>query len=227
MPDDVVDQIRDLLGQCTPDQQRKLLAELRLLHPIHEFEKVIGAPAETILGAIHRAQELTVRMLRGVIAEAAFHTFEMPRLETLGWKDVTEVGNFAYDYLLADHVGPVRVQVKLQRSERGAPLIKKGARYGYNSDVFIVETQKTRTGNDAKEGKTRPYRFGEFDILAVSMQPSSGRWDTFMYAPTPRLLAAKDTALLATYQPISQGPSRVWSDDFVVAVNMLRETSMV
>ena len=28
---------------------------------------------------------------------------------------------------------------------------------------------------------TRPYRFGEFDILAVSMHPSTNDWNRFMY----------------------------------------------
>ncbi len=30
---------------------------------------------------------------------------------------------------------------------------------------------------------TRPYRFGDFNILAVCMEPSYARWDRFHYIP--------------------------------------------
>lgn len=53
--------------------------------------------------------------------------------------------------------------------------MKSGTRYGFEGEVFMTETQKTRTGTDGEENQTRPYRYGEFDILAVSMQPSTGR----------------------------------------------------
>ena len=59
--------IRNLLEQCSPEEQAALFRELRERHQIHEFEGVIGAPAEMILEAVHRAPELTRRMLRGVI----------------------------------------------------------------------------------------------------------------------------------------------------------------
>ena len=62
-------------GQCTAEEQAMIFRELRARHIIHDFERVIGAPAEMILEAIHRAPELTRRMLRGVIADSAFRTF--------------------------------------------------------------------------------------------------------------------------------------------------------
>jgi hypothetical protein len=34
---------------------------------------------------------------------------------------------------------------------------------------------------------TRPYRFNEFDLLAVSMQASTGSWHSFIYVPTKAL----------------------------------------
>ena len=118
--------IRELLAQCSVGEQATLFRELRARHLIHEFEEIIGAPAEMILDAVHRAPELTRRMLRGVIADAAFRQFAVLPLAEAGWRDVTPAGNFAYDYVLDDDAGAVTVQVKLQRSERGAPVVKRG-----------------------------------------------------------------------------------------------------
>lgn len=119
--------IRDLLSKCSDEERMVVFKELRELHQIHEFEEIIGAPAETILEAVHRAPELTRRMLRGVIADAAFRSHVLPGLEPLGWRDVTPAGNFAFDYRLEDANGAVTVQVKLQRSERGLPKVAKDA----------------------------------------------------------------------------------------------------
>ncbi len=76
--------IRELLKQCSSDEREKLFRELRNQHSIHEFEGVIGAPAEMILEAVHRAPELTRRMLRGVIADAAFRTNVVNSLKSFG-----------------------------------------------------------------------------------------------------------------------------------------------
>ncbi|MFZ1827344.1 MAG: hypothetical protein WAW42_00925, partial [Candidatus Competibacteraceae bacterium] len=123
--------IRELLADCSTEERETLFRELRQRHQIHVFESVIGAPAEMILEAVHRAPELTRRMLRGVIADAAFRTFVVPTVEPIGWQDVTPEGNFPFDYLLKNEVGAVSVQVKLQRSERGAPVVRDGRRYGF------------------------------------------------------------------------------------------------
>lgn len=175
-----------------------------------------------ILEAVHRAPELTRRMLRGVIADAAFRTFVVPVIQPNGWRDVTPEGNFAFDYKLDDGAGPVTVQVKLQRSERGAPVVKKGERFGFGPEVFMTETQKTRTGTDGKENQTRPYRYGEFDILAVSMQPSTGQWDRYMYTLGRWLLPGKQDGDIATLQPVTMEPGEFWTDDFRIAAQWFR-----
>lgn len=217
-----LDAIRELLGQCTPEDEAVLFREMRARHLIHEFERVIGAPAEMILEAVHRAPELTRRMLRGVIADAAFRTFVVPSVAPHGWRDVTPEGNFAYDYKLDDGAGPVTVQVKLQRSERGAPVVKIGTRYGFAGEVFMTETQKTRTGTDGEDNQTRPYRYGEFDILAVSIQPSTGKWDRYMYTLGRWLLSGKKAGEMATLQPVSKAPDEWWTDDFRTAAQWFR-----
>lgn len=213
--------IRELLSKCSPEERKALFHELRQQHVIHEFERVIGAPAEMILEAVHRAPELTRRMLRGVIADAAFRTYVVPTVLVHGWRDVTPDGNFAYDYKMDDGQGPITVQVKLQRSERGAPVVRKGQRYGFDGNVFTTETQKTRTGLDSGE-KTRPYRYGEFDVLAVSMQPSTGKWDRYMYTLGRWLLAGKKTNEMATMQPVAMTINEFWTDDFSVAAAWFR-----
>lgn len=222
MTDDNLTAIRELLAQCSPEERETLFRELRQRHIIHEFEQIIGAPAEMILEAIHRAPELTRRMLRGVIADAAFRTFVVPAVAAQGWRDVTPEGNFAYDYMMEDSQGRVSVQVKLQRSERGTPVVRDGVRYGFEGEVFMTETQKTRTGNDGGGEKTRPYRYGEFDILAVSMQPSTGKWDHYRYTLGRWLLPGKGENEMATLQPVSMKPNGFWTDDFSTAAVWFR-----
>jgi hypothetical protein len=222
-----LDAIRRLLAQCSPEDEAALFRELRARHRIHEFEQVIGAPAEMILEAVHRAPELTRRMLRGVIADAAFRVFVVPSAAARGWQDVTAEGNFAYDYKLDDGRGPVTVQVKLQRSERGSPVVREGKRYGLAGEVFMTETQKTRTGTDGAANQTRAYRYGEFDVLAVSMQPSTGRWDRYLFTLGRWLLPGKHPTEMATLQPVPKAPDDRWTDDFCVAAQWLRTTNPV
>lgn len=223
MSEETLKAVRELLAQCTRDERTAIFQELRAAHPIHPYETVVGAPAEMILEAVYRAPELTRRMLRGVIADAAFRTFVIAALAGRGWRDVTPEGNFAYDYIVEDGKGPITVQVKLQRSERGAPVLKDGKRYGFDGEVFMTETQKTRTGTDGDENKTRPYRYGEFDVLAVSMQPSSGRWDSYMYTLGRWLLPGKTAGEVATLQPVTKTSGELWTDNFEVAARWFRE----
>ncbi|HMO45971.1 MAG TPA: hypothetical protein PKB14_08055 [Rubrivivax sp.] len=222
MSEETLEAVRELLAQCTPEERAAIFKELRATHPIHPYEAVIGAPAEMILEAVYRAPELTRRMLRGVIADAAFRTFVVGVLAARGWRDVTPEGNFAYDYSVDDGNGPITVQVKLQRSERGAPVVKDGKRYGFDGEVFMAETQKTRTGTDGDENQTRPYRYGEFDVLAVSMQPSSGNWGSYMYTLGRWLLPGKTESEMATLQPVTKTAGEFWADDFEVAARWFR-----
>lgn len=222
MTDATLAAIRDLLSQCSLEEQETIFRELRKSHLIHEYEKIIGAPAEMILEAFHHAPDLTRRMLRGVIADAAFRTIVIPMLSAGGWNDVTPVGNFAYDYKLDDGHGPVSVQVKLQRSKGGQPLIESGTKYGFVGDVFMTETQKSRQGQDSKNNETRPYRYGEFDVLAVSLQPSTGKWDRYMYTLGRWLLPSENVGEIEKLQPVAQQPNEFWTDNFAVAAVWFR-----
>jgi hypothetical protein len=223
MSEETLNTVRALLAQCTPEERAAVFRELRASHAIHPYEAAVGAPAEMILEAVHRAPELTRRMLRGVIVDAAFRTFIVAALEGHGWRDVTPEGNFAYDYCVDDGQGPIRIQVKLQRSASGAPVVKDGKRYGFEGEVFMTETQRSRTGTDGAANQTRPYRYGEFDMLAVSLQPSTGTWDSYMYTLGRWLLPGKTAGEVATLQPVAKVAGEFWTPDFQIAARWFRE----
>ena len=109
--------IDDILAGCSESERRELFKALLATEQVHELEAMLKAPAAVILEAIHRAPELTRRMLRGIIADAAFARYTIPRLQANGWRDVTPPGNFAFDHLVEDSHGKISIQVKLQRSE--------------------------------------------------------------------------------------------------------------
>jgi len=236
MTDSSYQKVSDILAKCSDKERKLLFTALRATHQIHELEAIFGAPAEIILEAIHRAPELTRRMLRGVIADAAFALFTVPRLAAHGWRDVTPPGNFSYDHVLEDDNGKISVQVKLQRSEKHAPVITNGRKYGLAKGMFMVEPQRTRGGTkrskkQRKEGggttdrKTRPYRFGEFDVLAVSLQPSTRDWTSFRYTVANWLLPGKSVTEISTYQPVGTTPNDDWTDDFCEVARWLRSKS--
>ena len=208
----MIEQIRALLAKCTDEQRRQILEELRATIPIHPFEARMNAKAEVILEALDRAGALTLRGIRGIIGEATFVRDVVPLLA--GWEDVTPPGDLPYDAALKDGVSTVKVQVKMQRRAAGVAWLRNGA--------GVVEVQRTRGGKRDGED-TRPCRFGEFDILAVCMEPSHARWNSFHYIPerwlNPR---ASNAALIEIMQPVALEPDAIWTNDFDEAVRRLR-----
>ncbi len=215
-------EILRLIEALPESEQRVVFAFLRQKIPIHAMEKALMAPAETILEAIARSSDLTVRGIEGIIAESSFAVEVIPTLKGMMTKVI--YGDQPYDFLLSDDVGDVRVQVKMQRREKRLPLrasdVQKKRRWP--SDHFVVETQRTRAGRSKEVANTRPYRFGSFDVLAVSMGASQGRWSAFMYTVERWLLPADDPSCLLTYQPIPPKPTDCWTDDFVTCVQWFR-----
>jgi len=203
-----------LLKSCDQETTTKVLEFLEEGRPKHSIETRLGVSREVILEALSRASDLTLRMFRGVIAEAAFEIHVVKRL--VGWASEPETGNPPYDFLLSDATGSVRVQVKLQRSTGQAPLVVE--------ERFVVETQRTRGGQDRATGvSTRPYRFGQFDILAVSMQPSTRNWESFRYTVANWLLPRSESAEeLSVFQPVALAPDEDWTDDFATSVAWFR-----
>lgn len=217
-----VQEIKRLLSLCTPKQRWEIFRQLRQEFPIHPLEAQLNTDAEIILEAIHRSGGLTLRMIRGVIAEAAFEVEVVDRLQS--WRNVTPTGDLPYDFLLDDGQGLVRVQVKLQRSLAHRPMWANEAYRFLPGNAYVVETQRTRKGsNRTTGGSTRPYRFGEFDIIAVAMHPSTNRWDTFMYTVADWLLPGRaDPTELLKFQPVATVGNDDWTDSFNTAVEWLR-----
>ncbi len=183
MTKDNLQEIWRLLQQTSEQDRARVFERLRREFPIHTLEKEWNVSADVILEAISRSADLTKRGVRGVIAEAVFERSVVIPLLSRGWKNETPAGDHPYDFLLVDKVGPVKIQVKMQRLERKVPK-----HWGRNSQFYVVETQKTRSGKNKKGGSTRPYQFSEFDVIAVSLHPSSGDWTKFRYTVANWLL---------------------------------------
>jgi hypothetical protein len=218
----LVEQIKELLSQCNEEQRRQIFVLLRNELHIHPLEEKWNTTAEIILDAIARSSDLTQRGVRGVIAEAAFKHHVISRLT--GWETEELLGDNPYDFLMQDSVGKVRVQVKMQRLKDHFPMT---ANQGYRrlpADMFAVETQRTRGGRDPQTGAdTRPYKFGEFDLLAVSLHPSTNEWSSFTFTVADWLLARPDDpSLMLKFQPVSKVPNELWTDRFEMAVGWLR-----
>ena len=228
-----IDDVKRLLASCTREQRREVFDALRSEFPVHSIEDRLGISAELILEAFDRAGEFTYRMMRGVIAEAAFARFVVDELD--GWREVPTEGDPPYDFLLEDETGPVRVQVKLQRSKGGTPLTAGRQRVlkPFPPDSFVVETQKSRKGEKGGES-TREYRYGAFDVLAVCLQPATGDWSRFRYAPASLLLSDEwarkqgatssgDPSRIYKFQPVLMESNAVWSDRFEDVVSLARD----
>lgn len=227
----------ELLNRLTPEQKERVFKAIRSDIIIHPYEKEINAPAESILEAVSRSSDLTKRGIRGILAEATFVLEVLPTLEE--WVDETDSlppGNHPFDAVLVKGTRRVRIQVKMQRQEKHKPKIAKAGYKGLPSDHYVVEVQRTRTGKRKKESEeeediellkaqaaeaeggttenTRPYRFGEFDLLAVSMEASSKDWRQFMYLPADKLdPSPNDARCIRTFQYIPQTPSGFWCDN--------------
>jgi excisionase family DNA binding protein len=230
---DLLEEIRQLLERCSLEQRQNLFKQLREEFAIHSLEKEFHAPAELILEAIARAPDISKRGVRGLIAEAAFEIYVVHALH--GWVSLPVPNEASYDFQLHDSQGTVRVQVKTQRrkSEQVThlsetiteyrPMTARDASRSLPAHMYVVETQRTRGGKNAAGEATRPYRFDEFDILAVSMYPSTQDWKTFMYTVMRWLLPrSEDDRLLQVFQPVSAHPDNVWTDDFATCVEWLR-----
>src|SRR5690606_25265477 len=146
--DKQIEEIQQLLSKCTLEQKETIFRELRKEFSIHPLEAKLATQAEIILEAINKDDTgLTFRMMRGVIAEAAFEIEVVEKLSN--WKNITPHGDLPYDYLLSDIVGEVSIQVKLQRSKLHKPMYANEAYRKFSSLLFVAETQKTRGGIDA------------------------------------------------------------------------------
>ena len=204
----------------------------------HPLEQDWGIDADTILTAIRRSSDLTRRGVRGIIAEAVFENSILPSLVGSGWEAATIQGDQSYDVHLKKGEHSARIQIKLQRLEKGVSKLYYPKHYPEGT-LFVVEVQKTRSGEKTTKQKlqgsdetleatntvtvqTRPYRFGDFDILAVNMHPSSGDWKQFRFTIASWLLPkSSDKKLIETFQPVAAKPDEVWTDDLATCLEWL------
>jgi len=137
----------------------------------------------------------------------------------MGWSSEPVHNDAAFDLLLKDESGSIRVQVKLQRRQKGIPLLHRKFPGSY-----VVETQRTRGGTRRETNEpSRPYRVEEFDVLAVCLQPSTGDWRDFVYCAARDLLTRKDNEqLLEVLQPVPMKDSKYWGRSFEDIVRRLR-----
>ncbi len=213
-------EIKQLIDDCSDDQCSELLQYIRARVNIHPLETKLGCKAEIILEAISRASDLTLRGIRGIIAEAAFKKDVIENLK--GWHDISTEGDQPYDFNIQDSIGTIRIQVKMQRQKNQRPMTANEGYRIFSAEKWVVETQKTRGGT--KNGvATRPYRFDEFDILAVSMHPSTGQWSDFMYIPSKWLLpSGENTNLIMKFQPVSKHADADWTDNILTCIKRFR-----
>jgi hypothetical protein len=217
------DTIKKLIDGLAPDELQILASYLREKFPKHALEDKWGIGYELILDAIFRSQDIVQRGVRGVIAEAVFEAKVLPTIN--GWSSVPVLGDLPYDFKVQRESDKreIKIQVKLQRTQSGAPL----TRSFFGSDTYIVEVQKTRSGTKRKRRgtvstksaptameKTRPYQFGDFDIIAVNMQPSTHDWARFMYTVAKWLIPrAGNKKLIEIMQPVSAQATKHWTDN--------------
>ena len=230
-----LDDVKALLDRMDEQQRRAAFAYLKSLLPLHPVEERLMISAEGMLDALDRAGDFTVRMIRGVFAEAAFATDVLPKISER-WRLIPTTGDPPYDFLLTDlpqGVDPesapeskVRLQVKMQRSEGKEPLHANEVwttRVRWPATHYIVELQKSRKG-ERNGVSTRPYRFGEFDVVAVSLGPSRGKWSVFTYTVARWLLPdPEDESHILVYQPVAPEDNDCWTSDFDLVVKWLRE----
>jgi hypothetical protein len=216
------DSLLHLLQRCSPDQKQLVFQKIRSDIKIHPLEAEFSSPAEVILEAIHRSADLTKRGVRGLIAEASFVVEVLPLVTASGWRDITPIGELPYDALLEKGGREVRIQVKMQRQKEHRPMMAKEGYRDLPADHYTVEIQRTRGGKDSTGADTRPYKFGEFDLLAVSMQASTGNWSDFMYAPAKLLQPdPKKSTDIRKFQAIPQQATGIWTNSLVEALDRL------
>jgi hypothetical protein len=227
--------ISKLIDECPEEDRKALKLYLQGLLP-HPLEREWGIDADTILNAINRSSDLTKRGVRGIIAEAVFVNEIMPTVARSGWRPVDFGGDHSFDALLRRGDTVARIQVKLQRLEAGSPKLYYPTHYEKGS-LYVVEVQKTRSGKkvarkrpqdaeaevettEPSTNSTRPYSFGDFDVLAVNMHPSTGSWREFRYTVASWLLPkATNKALIETLQPVAAIPNDAWTDKLETCLN--------
>lgn len=220
-----LNELRSLIAALSPQQQRDLFKPLLQNHLVHPLEAQWNISADFVLEAIARSQDITKRGVRGIIAELCFNNYIIEPIRHRGWIPQPIFGDQPFDAHLSNGNREIKIQVKNQRLKRGIPLtaIEQSARkFAGFPGWWIAECQKTRTGTDADGAATRPYRFGEFDILAVCLHPSTNDWTRFIFTPGARLLPRPtDPGLIEIMQPVPPTRQGNWTDSLEECISWI------
>lgn len=84
----LTDEICELIDRSSEEERRLVLKYLRQQVPLHPLEEEWATTAEAILTAIARSTDLTLRGIRGILAEATFGEIILPKLTLAGWNAV-------------------------------------------------------------------------------------------------------------------------------------------
>ena len=125
---EAIEAIKKLIDECSDYERLALKKYLQSSLP-HQLETEWGIDSDLILSAIRRSSDLTKRGVRGIIAEAVFESEVVPDVRALGWRSVNLTGDYAYDVLLQKDGVSARIQIKLQRLEKGIPKLYYPKRY--------------------------------------------------------------------------------------------------
>lgn len=216
-------QIKQVLDSLDALSRQEVLRELREAHPVHQLEIDWRVRADVLLEAISLSPDITQRGIRGLLAQAACKEEVIAKLA--GWEDVTPPGNYAFDFKLkkAGEDRFVTIQVKMQRKLDGRPMRANEAAGLNDANQYVVETQRTRAGVvRGTTQSTRPYRFGEFDILAVSVEPCTKDWSQFRFTLGRWLIPRPtDANLIAVYQAVSVETNDDWTNDLQTCIQWL------
>lgn len=205
------ERIKEELQRSSEETREAVFDWLRVGQFIHPLEQEFGASAEIILEAIARSSDLTKRGVRGIIAEATFKKEIIDKIKI--WEEVPIERDEAFDFFVKNGSQRLSIQVKMQRKKDHRPMkANEGYRF-LSSELFVVETQRTRGGKKKTGDETRPYRFGDFDILVVCMEPCTGDWNVFRYTVAKWLIPNPDNSeQILKFQPVSLEPNEDWSD---------------
>ncbi len=223
----LTDEVYALIDRATEEERKVILTYLRQRLQLHPLEQEWSTSAELIMTAIARSADITLRGVRGILAEAIFQEYPLTDIVAEGWAIKKIIGDQSYDFLIERGGREIKIQVKLQRQEKQIPkeyTAKSRCLLNYAVEpLYVVEVQKTRGGK--KNGiATRPYRFGDFDILAVNLHPATRDWKRFMYTVGTWLLPRKtEPELIGIMQPVPLSPDDYWTDDLRTCIRWILE----
>ena len=105
--------VKAMIESLSSQELRTLAVYLRSKVPKHALEHKWGITSELILDAIARAQDITQRGVRGVIAEAVFAADILPNIKH--WKEIEIKGDHPFDFKIQREPDnrEIRIQVKL------------------------------------------------------------------------------------------------------------------